>query len=199
MAKEISPDEEAFLKTLAGSAEPAPWQEACARKLTATLNRQPRRKKTRDYVKTLPKRSPIVVSPAEFAIPISRKEARETGKQAIRDAQRYAEWERKGKRPSPTIIRVRKDRVRPRAASGFMPSFADIVWDQANGICAYCQREMIRSARDGPMMFTLDHVLPRSRGGKHELANLVAAHKSCNNEKGSLTGDEYRAVLAARR
>ncbi len=37
---------------------------------------------------------------------------------------------------------------------------------------------------------TLDHVLPRSRGGKSSWTNLVTACKSCNSKKGDLTPEE---------
>jgi 5-methylcytosine-specific restriction endonuclease McrA len=39
--------------------------------------------------------------------------------------------------------------------------------------CAYCQRRAD----------TIDHVVPRSRGGKHEWVNVVAACASCNHRK----------------
>jgi 5-methylcytosine-specific restriction endonuclease McrA len=32
---------------------------------------------------------------------------------------------------------------------------------------------------------TLDHVIPKSKGGKTEWTNIVTACKKCNNEKGS--------------
>jgi 5-methylcytosine-specific restriction endonuclease McrA len=46
---------------------------------------------------------------------------------------------------------------------------------------------------------TLDHVIPRSRGGSDHLSNLVGSCAECNQDKGSLTGEEYEAVLAVRR
>ncbi|MDQ1742630.1 MAG: hypothetical protein QOE23_969 [Pseudonocardiales bacterium] len=39
--------------------------------------------------------------------------------------------------------------------------------------CAYCQRRAD----------TIDHVVPRSRGGKHEWVNVVAACATCNHRK----------------
>lgn len=47
--------------------------------------------------------------------------------------------------------------------------------------CQYCGRQ------DG---LTLDHVLPRSRGGRDVWDNLVAACISCNNRKGNKTPEE---------
>jgi hypothetical protein len=37
---------------------------------------------------------------------------------------------------------------------------------------------------------TIDHVLPRSRGGKTSWTNLVTACKKCNNRKGDFMPDE---------
>ncbi|MCU0430251.1 MAG: HNH endonuclease [Cytophagaceae bacterium] len=42
---------------------------------------------------------------------------------------------------------------------------------------------------------TLDHVLPRSRGGQSSWDNLVAACKSCNSKKGDQTPDEASMPL----
>lgn len=47
-------------------------------------------------------------------------------------------------------------------------------------LCAYC----------GEGANTVDHVLPRSRGGQNTWTNLVACCRSCNNVKGNRTPDE---------
>ena len=54
------------------------------------------------------------------------------------------------------------------------------------GLCAYCGR---------PGATTMDHVLPRSRGGRAEWVNAVAAHLACNAAKGARTPDEAGLVL----
>ena len=55
-------------------------------------------------------------------------------------------------------------------------------------VCAYC------SARGGNDM-TVDHVVPRSRGGRSVWENLVACCSTCNARKGSRTPDEARTPL----
>lgn len=45
------------------------------------------------------------------------------------------------------------------------------------GLCQYC----------GERGDTLDHVVPRSRGGRHTWTNVVLACRRCNNRKGSKT------------
>jgi len=44
--------------------------------------------------------------------------------------------------------------------------------------CAYCTKNKAD---------TIDHVLPKALGGKHEWRNVVAACRSCNGKKGSKT------------
>ena len=55
--------------------------------------------------------------------------------------------------------------------------------------CQYC------GSRD---KLTIDHVLPRSRGGRDSWENLVAACVPCNNRKGNRTPDEARMPLRRR-
>lgn len=45
---------------------------------------------------------------------------------------------------------------------------------------------------------TLDHLVPRSRGGTSGLGNLRPACKACNMEKGNLTLEQYRDVVRQR-
>ncbi len=42
---------------------------------------------------------------------------------------------------------------------------------------------------------TLDHIIPRHRGGAHTWDNLVAACKHCNHRKGGRLADEARMRL----
>ncbi|PRZ41212.1 HNH endonuclease [Antricoccus suffuscus] len=51
--------------------------------------------------------------------------------------------------------------------------------------CAYCGRQAN----------TIDHVVPRSRGGAMSWKNLVAACRTCNGAKGNRTPDEARMPL----
>ena len=56
--------------------------------------------------------------------------------------------------------------------------------------CQYCG--VLPQPRD----LTLDHVVPRARGGGTRWTNLVAACRECNHRKGSRTPDEARMQLA---
>ena len=53
--------------------------------------------------------------------------------------------------------------------------------------CQYC------STKRGP--FTIDHVVPRTRGGNDTWDNLVCACHRCNNRKGNRTPDQAELPL----
>jgi 5-methylcytosine-specific restriction endonuclease McrA len=61
-----------------------------------------------------------------------------------------------------------------------------------NHTCQYCSRKFHGSE------LTLDHVLPRSRGGRNTWENLVTACKKCNQAKDDRTPDEAGMKLLHR-
>jgi 5-methylcytosine-specific restriction endonuclease McrA len=56
--------------------------------------------------------------------------------------------------------------------------------------CQYCGEQ------PGKDQLTIDHVLPRSRGGGHSWDNVVTACGPCNRRKGDRTPDEAGMPLA---
>lgn len=62
------------------------------------------------------------------------------------------------------------------------------------GLCTYCDRPF---RGRGLRARTLDHVLPRHRGGTADGGNGVAACFGCNNDKGGLLISEWLAELRA--
>jgi len=54
-----------------------------------------------------------------------------------------------------------------------VPPTRRTVMQRDQGRCAYC----------GESADTVDHVVPRSRGGRHEWTNVVAACRRCNHRK----------------
>lgn len=86
----------------------------------------------------------------------------------------------------PSVIRLRAfvRRPRPRVKLSRREIF---IRDRFT--CQYCgsvERDL-----------TVDHIIPRSRGGNHEWTNVVASCKSCNHRKGSKSLQEARMVLAS--
>ncbi len=55
--------------------------------------------------------------------------------------------------------------------------------------CQYCARDL------SPKEATLDHVVPRSQGGKTSWENIVCCCSNCNRKKGGRTPKEARMLL----
>jgi 5-methylcytosine-specific restriction endonuclease McrA len=53
--------------------------------------------------------------------------------------------------------------------------------------CQYCSR--------GDVTLTIDHIVPKSKGGDDTWENLVAACVNCNNKKGDRTPEESKMTL----
>ena len=60
---------------------------------------------------------------------------------------------------------------------------SNVLWSDENQ-CQYCGNHFNADK------LTLDHVVPKSRGGDNSWTNLVAACKKCNQKKGSKTPAE---------
>lgn len=58
------------------------------------------------------------------------------------------------------------------------------VWVRDRGICQYTGRKL--SKNEG----NVDHVIPRSKGGKTDWTNCVLSHKDINSRKGDRTPEE---------
>jgi len=52
------------------------------------------------------------------------------------------------------------------------------IYERDNGVCHICEEHVDETA------FTLDHLIPLSRGGPHMHVNLRVAHRSCNSRMG---------------
>ncbi len=69
---------------------------------------------------------------------------------------------------------------------GFLPDkFEDLLWDEQEGLCFYCQADLKLTG------YHLDHMAPLSRGGLHDISNLCLACPDCNLSKGTKTAEEF--------
>lgn len=73
-----------------------------------------------------------------------------------------------------------------------MPSKHQLLHDIQGGLCFYC-REVMQLEHA-----TIDHVIPRSKGGKNKVRNYVLACKPCNAKKGDRLPTEDEKRLAAK-
>ncbi|GGK24557.1 HNH endonuclease [Deinococcus malanensis] len=87
----------------------------------------------------------------------------------------------------PSVIRLRRYVRRPKVHP--VPFNRRNVLRRDTFACQYC------GSRDE---LTMDHVMPRSRGGRHHWENVVTACRSCNQRKGSQTPDEAGMPLRTR-
>jgi 5-methylcytosine-specific restriction endonuclease McrA len=89
--------------------------------------------------------------------------------------------------PLPSVVRLQKYRRMLRQNRSV--SRKGIVLRDSS-TCQYCRQKL------PPRELTLDHVIPRSRGGASTWENLVASCKPCNNVKGDRTPAEAGLTLA---
>ena len=64
----------------------------------------------------------------------------------------------------------------------FPPSLRPLYRAQ-NGLCPYCGHKLSTSLRGMARRATIDHVVPRARGGFAQRGNEVLAHAKCNFAK----------------
>ena len=86
--------------------------------------------------------------------------------------------------PAPSVIRLQYHVKRPRAR---VKLSRREVFTRDRHTCQYCGKV----SRD----LTIDHVMPKHRGGRHDWENLVAACRACNHRKGGKTVAEARMRL----
>ncbi|HEX9971350.1 MAG TPA: HNH endonuclease [bacterium] len=89
--------------------------------------------------------------------------------------------------PLPSIVRLTRYINVPRKR--IILSRKNII-KRDNHQCQYC------GSRNGPV--TIDHIIPRDRGGQDTWENLVSACVTCNNRKGNRTPEEARLKLIRR-
>lgn len=85
---------------------------------------------------------------------------------------------------APSVIRLQHQIRRPRPR---VKMTRREIFGRDRNTCQYCGR----TGSD----LTLDHVLPRHRGGGHSWENLVTACRACNHRKGGRTPEEARLRL----
>lgn len=57
-------------------------------------------------------------------------------------------------------------------------------WEKSEGVCFLCKLPMLPNAEPGnPLAFTIEHILPRGKGGSNDMDNISGSHQYCNNWK----------------
>jgi 5-methylcytosine-specific restriction endonuclease McrA len=65
------------------------------------------------------------------------------------------------------------------------------IYSRDGGMCFYCDTHLM------PTRATLDHIIPRSQGGKNVAENCVIACRSCNNKRADR--DAFAFLMAHRK
>lgn len=122
---------------------------------------------------------PLCVVPLKRAVLLVLKEKAEVVHEAdgeFRSAQTSV--------PIPSVIRLTKFVRVPRRVKARLTNRAVLTRD--NHTCQYC----------GAKGDTVDHVVPRARGGQHRWENVVAACRPCNGRKSDKTLEQIGWKLA---
>jgi 5-methylcytosine-specific restriction endonuclease McrA len=89
----------------------------------------------------------------------------------------------------PAVIRL-KQYIRPYFSLSVRLSRQNIFL-RDNHICQYCYSKFPEKK------LTIDHVVPLSKGGRHEWTNVVTACSKCNNRKGDKSPEKANLRLLA--
>lgn len=90
--------------------------------------------------------------------------------------------------PKPSVIRLKVYvNFRPKR----VPFSVSAVKKRDDYTCQYCSKRTVKD-------ITVDHVLPKSRGGKNSFTNLVCACFECNTKKADMTPEEAGMPLLSR-
>lgn len=138
-----------------------------------------------------------------FDIPTGRMEPRA---QQIVSAKLFCQMLRKYSQleiPEPPERRPRKENLRLARKIG---KHTEAEWFEKiraqRGLCHYCGKRgygrtpvVAFGRRIVLPQLVQDHMVPLVRGGSDSIDNIVGACDSCNSRKGTLTADEFMAVL----
>ena len=90
-----------------------------------------------------------------------------------------------GLMPLPKVVRFKGGMPGSKFRSMLKMRFSrEGLFARDEGQCQYCHKQLARAES------TIDHVIPRSRGGQTDWDNCVICCHKCNNIKGSMTPSE---------
>lgn len=88
---------------------------------------------------------------------------------------------------TPVRITVSKNRIRSKTKK-------KIVFNRDNWKCVYCGKRLFLNGKNS-LQPTIDHVVPRSQGGTHDISNLLTSCKKCNHKKSDKSFEEFVGAL----
>lgn len=82
------------------------------------------------------------------------------------------------------VMKIRKRKYRQRQ-----------VYKKCGGKCVYCGKSLKIKTNRLEEKMTIDHWIPKSRGGDGNIENLVCACNRCNSKKGDQMPEEFLKQL----
>ncbi len=64
-----------------------------------------------------------------------------------------------------------------------IPSKREVLWHRDGRVCHWCQKPTLYATDNAWDTATIDHVIPRYKGGTNHESNLVSACRLCNNRR----------------
>lgn len=95
----------------------------------------------------------------------------------------------KEKHNSYASIRRNKNKTRRNKNKARRINKKRTVMQKTLGRCFYCNEKFPAS------MITIDHFIPKSKGGTNSIDNLVPACRDCNHDKGTEDGEKFKSKL----
>jgi len=89
----------------------------------------------------------------------------------------------------PSVIRMKNTDCFQFNMVASVPLNRKTLYDNYHGKCCYCGEHI------GYDEYTIEHILPKSRGGLSTWENLAPCHKECNSRKGNKTLEESGMTL----
>ena len=84
----------------------------------------------------------------------------------------------------PSVIRMTDTKNNPFNMVKSVPLNRQTLYNAYNGVCCYCGEHIKYDE------YTIEHILPKSRGGLSSWDNIAPCHRHCNIKKGNKTLDE---------
>ena len=77
---------------------------------------------------------------------------------------------------------------------GFDVEKREKVLEKSNGLCSCCKKDLranhfVAKGERIKKLMTVDHIIPKSKGGSNKLDNLTASCYKCNQDKADTTED----------
>lgn len=99
----------------------------------------------------------------------------------LRQVQTHGHWRKRYPERSARTDAVRRMREKAATVESFAPR---VVYERDGWLCRLCRLAIDPTvAWPDSMSASVDHIVPLSKGGKHSLTNVQAAHLGCNSRK----------------